>query len=103
MKNIVTLIFILTTFKMRLLYGCFCVALIFLIVIIGIIVLIKIKKEQYILLRNTGRFPISLTRHGFKNTSVGSKKNSIKYTGHRYDRHHVRYNPHKRSYREINE
>lgn len=24
---------------------------------------------------------------------------SMKYQGHRYDRHHVRYNPHVRSYR----
>jgi len=82
---------------MRLLSGFFCVALILLVAIVGITIVIRIT-EKYTLLRNVGRFPLKMVGKMRIRNESGSN-DSMKYQGHRYDRHHARYNPHVRSYR----
>jgi hypothetical protein len=57
-----------------------------------------IKRERYVLLGNMGRTQI-------KNTKMYPKKDydkpkSLKYRDHRYDRHHIRSNPHVRRYQD---
>jgi len=82
---------------MRLLSGFFCVALILLVAIVGITIVIRIT-EKYTLLRNVGRFPLKMVGK-MRIRNEPDSNDSMKYQGHRYDRHHVRYNPHVRSYR----
>ena len=79
---------------MELWIGCVCVATILLISIIGVSVVI-IRMEKYVLLGNMGTMR-------FKRTIKPTKKRStsLKYKGHRYDRHHVRSNPHVRRYQD---
>jgi hypothetical protein len=82
---------------MKLWIGCVCVAAILLIAIIGISVVI-ISREKYVLLGNMGGTQYKRIINPTKEGSVGSI--SIKYKGHRYDRHHVRSNPHVRRYQD---
>lgn len=53
------------------------------------------KKEKYTLMKDLGKFPLDINR---LNEAQPSETQSLKYSGHRYDRHHYRGNPHSRSY-----
>ena len=74
-----------------------CLATILLITIIGVSVVI-IRMEKYVLLNNMGR---NLFKRMIKPIKERSERStSLKYKGHRYNRHHVRSNPHVRRYQD---
>lgn len=77
--------------------GYVCVATILLFVIIGISIMF-IRMENYVLLGNMGTMRFKRT---IKPTEeMSDKSTSLKYQGHRYDRHHIRTNPHVRRYQD---
>lgn len=78
--------------------GCLCVILIFLISIFVFAMVITIR-EKYTLLRNVGKFPLQLGNFMTKKKSSNIETSS-KYSGHMYDRHHIRSNPHVRRYQD---
>lgn len=67
-----------------------CYIIIILILAIGAIILTIKIKEKYIILQSID----SDTLRVFKDTSP----DSLKYRGHRYNRHRIRANPHTRTY-----
>lgn len=84
---------------MRPFYIC-CIFLLFVLIIVITTITDTINSEKYVLLRNVGSFPkrqLIIKKHN-KIKTDSNQKQSTKYTGHRYDRHHVRYNPHTRNY-----
>ena len=78
------------------------ISFVIILVVIGLIVFYKHKKdkkhEKYVLMRDIGEFPLNLNAPMPK--VISDSAESIKYTGHRYDRHKIRSNPHVRRYQD---
>ena len=81
---------------MKVWIGCVCVVVILLIAIS--ISTVIISREKYVLLGDMCRTPFQRTIKPAKEESDESI--SLKYVGHRYDRHHIRSNPHVRRYQD---
>lgn len=58
------------------------------------------QKETYRLMRNIHRFPLSLNPVHRTTGRRFDDSGSLKFRDHRYDRHHVRSNPHVRRYQD---
>jgi len=71
-------------------FWCYIIIFVFL-AISGIFLTIKIS-EKFIILQNINEEPDTVR------VSTKVLPNSLKYRGHRYDRHHIRSNPHTRTY-----
>lgn len=87
---------------MRLWIGYFCVAIVFVVAVTILTVVINKFREKYVLLRNVGKFPLQITRSSMlpREDDDDDDDDSSKYSGHRYDRNHMRRNPHGRRYQD---
>ena len=71
----------------------------FIILISLIIIFFFTKERKLFFIKNIGIIKYSAFRHGFKRPSSDTSE-SLKYKGHRYKRHRVRFNPHVRRYKD---
>jgi FtsZ-interacting cell division protein ZipA len=79
------------------------IALIVLVVLSILLWMRKRKKEEYKLFKQIGEFPLDIDNSRevvFSGIDDSDETESLKYTGHRYDRHKIRSNPHVRRYQD---
>lgn len=78
--------------------GCICIAVAIFFAIVGLVIFVLKITEKYKKMRDIAKFPIQIAPR--VRAPSRDDPDSLKYRGHRYERHRIRSNPHVRRYQD---
>lgn len=81
--------------------ACICIIIVIIITIVVLIVFTIKITEKYKIMRDLEKTPIKdQPIFSISSNNDDDEPKSLKYRDHRYDRHHIRSNPHVRRYQD---